>query len=302
MVKTYQPDRFYGFLLKGELRPAIDYLKEFPGQREEYAKYYRLFEEGEYLPCPVGGILRQILDVYQLYYREVFFLSLDHGEAVRNLTDRLLLLFDSGACPKTPDRAEEMVRAAFADAGYQILCGKTSGFYGPYIWKTTESVTYEVELPGCIQHYTVKFLRDFLSKSWLDYISFGKIGTGGWTDGDGIINCVRESYDPESERFQVSLLKHEAQHANDLAKYPGMSSADLEYRAKLVELIYSSNPGLLRQFIHEADATQEANGHGLAAARIAGAYPRNDCTLAEIQSTARRLFSQSSEEIAEKYG
>lgn len=64
------------------------------------------------------------------------------------------------------------------------------------------------------------------------------------------------------------LLKNEAQHARDLSAHQDMSSEDLEYRAKLVELIYSSKRNLIEQFIHDADNADKSNGHSIAPSRI----------------------------------
>lgn len=301
MDSKFQADIFCGFLLKGELNTAVEYLGQFPEKETEKMKYRQLFENAQYITYPVDDFLQQILNVYQKYYREVFYLCVPEEQAAQIMAERLTNLWGTSQHSLSAERAEENVSVAFSTAGYHILCGKTGGFYGPYIWKETETLTYAVELPGGIQQYTVKLLSGFISRSWLDYISLGKIGTGGWTDSSGIINCIRESYDLQSEHFRVSLLKHEAQHARDLIQYPGMSSEDLEYRAKLVELIYSSDISLLGQFLQEADRSRSANGHGLAAARIADAFPGANYTISEIQSIARSLFCESSAQIAIKY-
>lgn len=188
--------------------------------------------------------------------------------------------------------------------------GKTSGYYGPYIWKTTETKRYNVELPDGTQEYTVRLLDGFLAKSWLDYLSFGAVSTGGWSDRDGIICCVKSSYDVESESFKVSLLKHEAQHAMDLSKYRNMSPEDLEYRAKLVELIYSSERNLLAQFICEAGTENADNGHSRAAGRLVEGFSKALCqdrgelcslSTGQIQSVAKTLFTKSNDEIRRKY-
>ena len=148
-------------------------------------------------------------------------------------------------------------------------------------------------------------------RSWLDYISFGETGTGGWSNGDGLIHCVRAAYDLDSEDFRVSLLKHEAQHAMDQTRYPGITNEELEYRAKLVELIYSEERGMLSRFIAQADTSRAGNGHGLAAERIAAGFERclgqDRGSLAglaapAVQTAARQLFARSSQEMAAKYG
>lgn len=146
-------------------------------------------------------------------------------------------------------------------------------------------------------------LNGFISRSWIDYLSFGEIGPGGWTDNDGYINCVKSAWDCESESFQISFLKHEAQHAKDLEMNKNLSSEDLEYRAKLVELIYSKERNLLEQFVHEASNSDMSNGHAVAAFRIVRNFldilgvdenTLATCKIVHIQSIARTLFFKDS--------
>ena len=68
--------------------------------------------------------------------------------------------------------------------------------------------------------------------------------------------------------FQVSLLGHEAQHVADHHAFPGMESRDLEYRAKLVELIgYDSAADRLEFFLDDG-ADDPDQPHPWAAHRI----------------------------------
>ena len=90
---------------------------------------------------------------------------------------------------------------------------KRKGIFGPYIWKDTIPTSYQIELPEGVEQYTVNILKGFVFRSWMDYLTFGKYGTGGWASEDGTIQCIESAYDFESEKFTVSLLKHEAQHA-----------------------------------------------------------------------------------------
>lgn len=188
--------------------------------------------------------------------------------------------------------------------------GRTSGYYGPYISKVEELRHYKVELPEGTQDYAVKFLDGFIMKSWLDYISFGETGTGGWSNGDGLIHCVRAAWDLESEDFQVSLLKHEAQHAMDQVRYKDITNKELEYRAKLVELIYSKERRMLERFVSQADATRADNGHGLSAEHIVRGFEiclKKDrgrlagLPIETVQTVARSLFAESCKEMAAKY-
>lgn len=63
----------------------------------------------------------------------------------------------SGAKPELPDddNIEEEIEKIVKREGYECLSGDTSGFYGTYIWKSSTTVTYEVELPSGIGPYTI---------------------------------------------------------------------------------------------------------------------------------------------------
>ena len=304
MPLEYDKNIYHGFLVQGNLREAIKYLQQFPAKKALCDNYFSRFEEEKYLTFEEDSYLNGLLVCYQKYYRDVFYLGMEKEQAAEHMRERLTAFL--GIADADMDETEEQVKNAFAHRGFHFLGGKTGGFYGPYIWRVTEARSYEVELPGGTAGYTVNLLDGFITRSWLDYISFGETGTGGWTDGDGMINCVKESYDLEGESFKVSLLKHEAQHAMDMARFENMPSEDLEYRAKLVELIYSSQRNLLQKFLWEADGSGKENGHSRAAARIAEGFMRKVCScrkemealpIAEVQRVARALFAESEEEM-----
>ena len=191
----------------------------------------------------------------------------------------------------------------FEAEGYHALFGKTQGYYGPYIWRDTVPTVYRVELPGGTAEYTVNLLKGFVFRGWMDYLTFGRYGTSGWASPDGTINCVAQAYDFESERFLVSLLKHEAQHTVDMKRFPGITPAELEYRAKLVELHYSGDLGLLQKFLSEADESRTGDSHAAASARIALEFAGVDQgSLSCIQARALELLHRHTKEMKEKYG
>lgn len=301
----FAKDIYFSFIIKGDLHGAISFVKQFPEQIELYNRFMYVFEQEKYITYEADADLNRILTIYQQYYRDVFYLCIGKGESENRLRVRLSEFFGihDDTSIKLCDLEQNHIAEVFRREGFCFLGGRTGGYYGPYIWKTTETRTYEVELPDGIQLYTVKLLDGFITRSWIDYLSFGEIGTGGWADSEGIINCVKSSYDLESEAFKVSLLKHEAQHVRDLANYKFMSSEDLEYRAKLVELIYSDKRNLLEQFIKEADVSDKGNGHAIAAYRIVEGFMKlldkdnlelYALPIEQVQITAKALFEKSS--------
>lgn len=308
---NFEKSVFTGFLVKGELNAAMSYLKDLGNQSELYEKYRLVFEEDKRPVYEKDAYLNEILDVYRKYYREIFYLNNDASEAEAKMRESFEKIFGLSSDGANLDEIEEStIKKAFFDRGFRFLGGRTGGYFGPYIWSDTEKKKYAVELPDGSAEFTVLLLDGFVSKSWLDYISFGMTGTGGWADSSGMINCVRSSYDIEGEAFRVSLLKHEAQHSADLAKYGDMSSEDLEYRAKLVELIYSEERNMLEKFLLEAGLSNPKNGHSVASAKIAERFSVKtgldlkglaSLPTDKIKKTASDLFFESNGEVKKKY-
>ena len=289
------------FFMNGDIKGAIAYLREHEEFKDILPAYAAIFEDCEYRTYEIPALLNDILRLYQIYYRDVFYCGLPETEAADKLLRQLRILLDM---PEA-DEALLMARlqAAFEAEGYHALFGKTQGYYGPYIWKETVPTVYRVALPDGAADYTVNILKGFVFRSWMDYLTFGRYGTGGWASPDGTINCIEQAYDFESERFRVSLLKHEAQHAVDMKRFPGISPAELEYRAKLVELHFSSDLSLLQKFLSEADERKTGDSHAAASARIKRGFADTDpAELADIRSRALELLRAHTTEMEAKYG
>ena len=289
------------FFMNGDIKGAIAYMRDHEEFKDILPAYIAIFEDCEYRTFDIPDMLNDILRLYQVYFRDTFYCGLPEAEAAEKLLAQLKVLLDM------PDAEEELLteklQSVFEAKGYHALFGKTQGYYGPYIWKDTVPTVYHVELPGGTAEYTVNILKGFVFRSWMDYLTFGRFGTGGWASPDGTINCVEQAYDFESERFLVSLLKHEAQHTMDMKQFPGITPAELEYRAKLVELHYSSDLGLLQKFLSEADESKTNDSHAVASARIKLGFADTDQTnLSGIQARALELLHAHTKEMDEKYG
>ena len=289
------------FFLNGDIKGAIAYMREHEEFKEILPAYVAIFENGEYRTYEIPDRLNDILRLYQVYYRDTFYCGLPEAAAADKLLTGLKALLD------VPDADEaqltERLQVLFEAEGYHALFGKTQGYYGPYIWRDTIPTLYRVELPDKTAEYTVNILKGFVFRSWMDYLTFGRYGTGGWASPDGTINCIEQAYDFESERFLVSLLKHEAQHTIDMKQFPGITPAELEYRAKLVELRYSNDLGLLQKFLSEANESKTDDSHAVASARIQREFADTDQgELSGIQARALELFHAHTTELCKKYG
>ena len=289
------------FFMSGDIRGAIAYMREHEEFKDVLPAYTAIFEDQKYRTYEIPDDLNDILRFYQIYFRDAFYCGFPEAEAAEKLLSGLKKRLH------LPDADEALLagrlQAAFEAEGYHALFGKTQGYYGPYIWRDTVPTVYRVELPGGTAEYTVNILKGFVFRSWMDYLTFGRYGTGGWASPDGTINCIEQAYDFESERFLISLLKHEAQHAADMKQFPEITPAELEYRAKLVELHYSGDLGLLQKFLSEADASRANDSHAVASAWIRREFADTDPTdLACIRARALALLQAHTAEMKEKYG
>lgn len=289
------------FFINGDVKGAIDYMRTHEEYKDILPSYVAIFENCEYRTYKVPDTLNSILRYYQIYFRDTFYCSLPEAKAADKLLTGLRELLH------LPDAEEELLtkqlQSEFTDAGYHSLFGKTQGYYGPYIWRDTVPTVYRVELPDGTAEYAVNILKGFVFRGWMDYLTFGRYGTGGWASPDGTIHCVEQAYDFESEKFLVSLLKHEAQHTVDMKRFSEITPAELEYRAKLVELYYSSDLCLLQKFLSEADESKASDSHAIAAARIKREFSgTNQQSLPCVQARALELFHAHTKEMKEKYG
>ena len=283
--------------MNGDIKGAIAYMREHEEFKDVLPAYVAIFENREYRTFEVPDALNDILRRYQIYFRDTFYCGLSETDAAEKLRTQLKTLLDMPNAEET--LLTELLQSVFEANGYHSLFGKTQGYYGPYIWRDTVPTVYLVELPDGKAEYTVNILKGFVFRGWMDYLTFGRFGTGGWASPDGTINCIEQAYDFESERFLVSLLKHEAQHASDMKRFP----TELEYRAKLVELRYSSGLGLLQKFLSEADESKTNDSHAVASAKIKRGFADTDKTdISLIQARAQELFDASTKESEEKYG
>lgn len=270
---------YFGLMVAGKPREAVAYLGNYPEKRSLARRIEKRMNSSLPLRRSSDPYIQQVDGAYQEYYRDIFWRETSREKASSVLARRLAALLNQ-APAEEPDKLEEALAKEVEGRGFYFLGGLTQGYYGPYIWKTTTPAVYTVELPMGVQEFTVQMMDGFVSRSWLDFISLGKFGTGGWQS-DTQLFCVYDSYKSDFEKpsFQISFLKHEAQHVYDRNHYPGISSMELEYRAKLVELIYFPRLSLFLTFLAQADDSNPKNTHNYAARRI-------------VENLSRRVFHE----------
>lgn len=193
-----------------------------------------------------------VVNAYEKYWISVL------ANAVSAPVAEAQLVADLAAWLATPadgsvDAVEGILAKRLEAHGFQFLGGYTRPFLGPYIWRTERVEAFSVELPWGVRPVTVHWLDETLLWGWLDFASGGRLGTAGWAKPDGIYALWRRYRAHLGKpRFQVSYLKHEAQHQWDFERWGELPPAALEYRAKLVEIAYSPDRRTLLTFQDEA--------------------------------------------------
>ena len=251
--------KFYAKCLQGNVLEAIDYLKSFENKGKDILeleqRYIHRFviQDEAFKIDAIDPLLQALLNCYYKYYISVL-TNNNVLESEKQLADNLakLLMMDENT---DLDTIETRLEGIFREKGYTFLGGRTTPYYGPYIWKTTKKEDFNVEIPCGNQKVTVFIISEFLMLSWLHFATFGKHHTGGWANEEGLyyVNADNKEIDTQSADFQVWFLKHETQHLSDYTKYPNLEGSGLEYRAKLVELIYYTDTfNKLETFINQA--------------------------------------------------
>ena len=165
------------FFLNGDIKGAIAYMRDHEEFKDILPAYVAIFENCEYRTYEIPDRLNDILRLYQIYFRDAFYCGLPEAEAAEKLLAQLKVLLDM------PDADEalltERLRSVFEANGFHALFGKTQGYYGPYVWRETVPTVYQVGLPGGTAEYPVNILKGFVFRSWMDYLTFGRFGTGG---------------------------------------------------------------------------------------------------------------------------
>jgi hypothetical protein len=206
--------------------------------------------------------VRQIAELFQDYWRDALMqlAPLEQLDAsLKNKLDQLLIREGFDSSLDDEDLLLKNVETFIRQQGYFALSGTTPPLLELMIWTENEVHTQSIELTDGTYQVDVNFLDHFISYGWSNFATFGMTSTGGWANEDGLF-CLCGHYDLDSEKYQLSFLKHEARHYVDFSLYPELQASDLEYRGKLTELAFSNEETylLMRHFSNSANKIPNA--------------------------------------------
>jgi hypothetical protein len=261
-------------------------------------------------------VVREIAELFQSYWLDALMqeASLDVLEdRLKGRLDDMLITRGFASALEDEDTLFENVEAFLLREGYFAQSGRTPPLLDLMIWTSNKTAVESVELTDGTYDIELNYLDEFVSYGWSNFAAFGMASTGGWAKKDGLY-CICRHYDRDSERFNLSFLKHEARHYADFGLYPELQPADLEYRGKLTELAYSEEGiyRLLKQFTKAANRIENAPHplanwyvvEGLSRHLLDGTYPADagaweSIPRDQIRAAARRLLEEHDNKLAD---
>ena len=82
------------FFINGDIKGAIAYMREHEEFKDILPAYTAIFENCEYRSYDIPDALNDILRLYQIYFRDVFYCGLPEPEAAYKLLTGLRLLLN----------------------------------------------------------------------------------------------------------------------------------------------------------------------------------------------------------------
>jgi hypothetical protein len=208
--------------------------------------------------------INTLLSMYRDYWRKSLLSNGNYDSALVYS----LLSFLKNDYPKVSENTDTLdlyLKEYIKSKGYFTTgFGRVGRLYDLLVWKAEKDTVYHIKNKLLDNKVRVVFMSDFVSLGWEDYATFGKYYPGGWAEEEKVY-CVIDSYDITSEKFKVSFLAHEGQHFFDYQHFPDLTSYELEYRAKLVELALVDERlyHLIEFFISNSNSDSK-NGHSKA--------------------------------------
>lgn len=251
---------YVALALQGDVSHAgelFEKLKPTPGSGAEFqlAERYRhrFILRDEETPADSGSaFIDQLLSTYRAYWTRSMMGELPPEAGSEWLDNQLYKLLEYYNDKELSEKSLDLIstlKEAIDELGFHSDFSFSSPWRDLVLWKTEQRQRYLIELTDRKQPVDVVFMDDFHSLGWSEFATLGMTSTGGWAK-KNLLYCVSWAWDPTSENFQVSFLKHEGRHVADFEQFPQLHAIDLEYRAKLTELAFASStlPRILKKF------------------------------------------------------
>ena len=248
-----KPDRIAGDYIalarQGDLRQAADLFSQLEREPGSQLDHYlagqfrtRFVVQEEHIDTHHDNpFINLIIDTYRSYWKQSLLGQTPPDESEAWLKNQVRhALIQHGYKSALTDSSDVLMVLDSALTAENYFFDRTisAPWHDLVIWKTQTEQLMTIQLPDGTETISTVFMDDFVSLGWSDYATLGMTSSGGWAKNDAIY-CVTWAWNHDSENFRVSLLQHEGQHIYDLKRFPKLNAIDLEYRAKLTELVFA---------------------------------------------------------------
>ncbi len=267
----------------GEIKYAFDKMEEieslsnplinFAYQKWKKKMYARFILKEEIIENTSNNkIINDISNIYREYWRTELLKNnqKDRTDSIlyKNLTNYIstnqLSTLSKDSLSKSIKNDSEL-KKIFNNEGFKSKFMYRNGFQDLLLWNKESIKKYKVILPKDTINTKVIFIENYNLKGYDSYATFNSSEPGGWAlKESATLYCNKGEYNLTSEKFKISYLKHESLHFTDLNKYLNLSATDLEYRSKLIELMYCTNKTIydrIAEFINGASNANRNHSH-----------------------------------------
>lgn len=271
--------KFFGYCLDGNITPALQILAHTDSAilsakdlkfKTEFEKRFGGNEDHSGFLETRKSSLTDLLKIFRDYWRISL---LDNSKSYDSLLVKNLSLFLSSKYSLRPDGSGRLpddtldvyLKKYITSFGYNTTgFGRTGNYLDLLVWKSQKDTVYTFSIYKEKIQTPVVFMDNFVTIGWEEYATMGRAFPGGWATPKALF-CVRKAYVLNSEDFLIRYLCHEGRHFTDYKLFPKLTSADLEYRAKLTELSLLKDElyETLNFFINNANYDSD-NGHSVA--------------------------------------
>jgi len=267
----------------GEIKYAIDRMEDITSlsnpliniayQRWKKKMYARFILKEEIFENTCDNkTVNDISNIYREYWRTELLKAKSENRTdstlYNNLVDYIssnnLTTISKDSLSKSIKNDSEL-KTIFDREGFKSKFFYRNGFQDLLIWDKESIKKYVVDLPKDTINTTVVFIDNYILKGYDGYATFNSTEIGGWAIKESAtLHCNGGEYDLTSEKFEISYLKHESLHFTDLNEYPNLSAPDLEYRSKIIELMYCTKKTMhdrITEFLTGANSKNRTHSH-----------------------------------------
>lgn len=261
------------FIKMEERKSFSNPIVNFIYQRWKKKMYARFVSKEEVFENTSGNkIVNDISNIYREYWRVELMKPLPESRTdstlYNNITDYVLsnkLTRLSKDSLRKNIKDDSVLKKIIEKEGFKVNFNFRNGFQELFIWNKESTEKYDVILPKETIKTTVVFIESYHINGYDEFSTIGDSQVGGWATKDSTtLFCNKGTYELNSEKFKISYLKHESLHFTDLKNYPNLSAADLEYRSKVIELMYCTEGTIydrISEFVTGANKADRKNAH-----------------------------------------